>query len=209
VDAWHALAIEELHVFGDAHGSEVVVILMHVEGVAELEVARAQQGVAYDGVKLEAGATGPAPMFLGLTPFLPVPGHTQVALNFPYGMYVLDIARQAFYLAPNLGCLCPPGFAASQIIKSQQCQPAPAGGYVDVLGRFVACPPGTFGVLSLATTQETCAPCWKPPTPVLPPLSGRAFWGRLGPHSPSTRSLCRGRFGGAGSQTVFWLVPPL
>lgn len=101
---------------------------------------------------------------LGLTPFKPVPGYTQVALDFPYGLFVLDIARQSFYLAPNLGCLCPPGHASIAQIENQHCQPAPAGGYVDVLGRFVPCPPGTFGTLSLATAQQTCAPC--PPSTI-------------------------------------------
>jgi hypothetical protein len=96
---------------------------------------------------------------LGVTPFEPTPGHTPLALDFPYGLFVLDVARQAFYLAPNLGCLCPPGFASLAQIENQHCQPAPAGGYVDVLGRFVACPPGTMGTLNLATVQQTCAPC--------------------------------------------------
>jgi hypothetical protein len=102
--------------------------------------------------------------FLGITPFKPILGHTHLALDFPYGLYVLDIARKVFYLAPNLGCLCPPGFASLAEIQKQHCQPAPAGGFVDVLGHFVPCPIGTYGTLSLATTQQTCALC--PPSTI-------------------------------------------
>ena len=95
---------------------------------------------------------------LGSTPFSPVSGLTHLAMDFPYGLYVTDVAHAAFYLASNLGCLCPPGYAVAQI-ESQHCQPAPPGGYVDVLGNFIACPPGTFGQLDLATARQSCLVC--------------------------------------------------
>ena len=103
---------------------------------------------------------------LGRIPFLLLPS-SQLDLDLPSGMRVMDPVMQTFYLAPNLGCLCPPGFSMLQV-ESTHCQPAPAGGYVDILGRFVACPPGTLSTLDGATSEQTCRPCPPSTTNSLP-----------------------------------------
>ena len=79
-------------------------------------------------------------------------------LDFPYGLFVMDPWGQRLVQISNLGCLCPPGFTMLQV-ESTHCQPAPAGGFVDVLGTFSACPPGTFGLGAQATTSQACQPC--------------------------------------------------
>ena len=81
-----------------------------------------------------------------------------MTLDMPYGLYVMDGVNQQFIQVENLGCLCPPGYSVFQI-ESENCQPAPVGGFVDVLGNFIACNPGTYGALGQATAEQACQPC--------------------------------------------------
>ena len=83
---------------------------------------------------------------------------TAISLDIPYGVYVLDSAKTGFSRIKNLGCLCPPGYAVLDV-ETDHCQPAPMGGYVDVMGNFIPCPPGTYGVFAQATAEEACRPC--------------------------------------------------
>jgi hypothetical protein len=125
-----------------------------------LEVLNDEEGTLFaldvDGYTYRISASGSRR--LERVPFAVSADSTQLQLDLPYGLFVTDSAVQAFHLAKSVGCLCPPGFAIARI-GSEHCQPAPMGGYVNVLGVFQACGPGTFASLNQATSEATCQPC--------------------------------------------------
>lgn len=84
-------------------------------------------------------------------------GLISLYVDFPYGVFVANGFQQEFYRVNTLGCACPPGYAL--LPDTPHCQLAPPGGYVDVMGNFIACSPGTFGTQESATSRQTCQPC--------------------------------------------------
>jgi hypothetical protein len=86
---------------------------------------------------------------------LPFAGGRQLSLEYPFGLYVTDLGQRRFHLMRNLGCLCAPGHA----LQAGHCQPSPAGGYVNLLGQFVACRPGSYAPLPLGTAAQACVGC--------------------------------------------------
>ena len=96
---------------------------------------------------------------LGVLPLGLPQQQQQLCLDYPYGIYVPYLANMSFYLMRNLGCRCPPGYTIMQIETVGHCQPSPAGGYVDLLGRFVVCPAGTYAPQPMATVAEACVQC--------------------------------------------------
>ena len=87
---------------------------------------------------------------------LPPGQTTSLILDWPYGLFAMDVVRMDFVPIKSLGCLCPPG---SAMLTLSHCQPAPTGGFVDLLGYFTPCLPGTYGLLGQATAAQVCQPC--------------------------------------------------
>lgn len=82
------------------------------------------------------------------------------SVDFPWGIFVGRSVQKGFAKINSLGCICPPGYAILPSSNAQpHCQIAPAGGYVDILGNFIQCLPGTYKAHPLATSNAACLAC--------------------------------------------------
>ena len=79
-------------------------------------------------------------------------------VDFPNGVFLAEGNMKTFLRVNTLGCVCPPGYALAAD-SSHHCQIAPVGGYVDIMGNFIACPPGTFEDKNKATSRMACKEC--------------------------------------------------